>query len=134
MIVVTDAGRGGYKPKERNDCAVRAIAKVLRMSYRDAYKFLEAVGRKEDAGLPLMILLKDAWERRHPIRGKSLQFMHYNPDLPRYTAEEFRNAHRKGAYIVQVKEHVFALIDGIVYDDRKWPLEKDKVVSYCKFL
>lgn len=133
MIRITDAGRGAYKPTEKNDCAVRAVAKVLRMPYRDAHQWLAAAGRQERHGISLMKLLYDAYVGQMLVKGRRIYFRFFHPDLPRYTVAEFLNAHKTGSYILQTKGHVFAMIDGIIYDDKKWAWEKALVISYCKF-
>lgn len=46
-LVITDAGRSTSKrPRQRDDCTVRAVAIALDLSYDDAYELLASAGRK----------------------------------------------------------------------------------------
>ena len=135
MLIVTDAGRRTYKPTEKNDCTVRAIAKIFNMSYKRAHSFCEGMGRRERKGYPLPYWLYQCWVNKQMVLGKKLEHRFYLAEMPRYTVREFIELKAsKGTFMIQVDEHVFAVINGIIYDDKKWDWETAKVISYFKFI
>jgi hypothetical protein len=101
-MIVTDAGRKQYKPGERNDCTVRAFAKIFNISYKEAHAFIETMGRKERKGYPLPYWMYLAWVNKDTVRGKKIEHKFYLPDFPRYTVEQFMKTHHDGRYMIQV--------------------------------
>jgi len=99
--VSTDCGRS---PKEKNDCTVRAVAKCFDLDYEIAHKKLAVLGRKNREGVN--------------FAGKIA------PNLPLELCAEFVGRKireclpdmKKGRYIVRVAWHVFAVVDGVVFD------------------
>jgi hypothetical protein len=60
-FVKSDAGRSKSKrPKQKNDCVVRALALVADVSYDEAYDFVKRQGRKSHRGFHLHLYLDRA--------------------------------------------------------------------------
>lgn len=106
----TDAGRSMSKrPKQGNDCTVRSVALVKRMAYDDAYDMLAAAGRKCFNGFDLgMWLMKQPGVVKLSFPGLKGQ--------RRMNPVQFCQEYPEGRYICRVAKHVFAVIDGTVYD------------------
>lgn len=107
-LVQTDSGRSvSRRPKQSNDCTVRALANVFDMDYDDAYDYLAAAGRKCSRGFHFKTLEhpKLKWEAYQAIKGQS-----------RKTISDFCKEHPEGKWIIRVSKHVAAVIDGVVYD------------------
>lgn len=129
----TDAGRRkGLKGKlkgEDNDCSVQAIKHAFDLRYWQAHWFLKWHGRKDKTGfnvtsvLDPMYYLGVTMNNRYPseckkFRGKGV------------TVKEFVKSHKKGVWIVYVREHVFCVKNGVVYD-RINSLEQNYAVLYA---
>lgn len=110
----TDAGRSDSKrPKQRNDCTVRALTLVAEIPYDEAYDYLAKRGRKcsrgtffpkrrgDDSAFGLAFI----WQSFPAEKGKR-----------RMNIGDFCEAHPTGTYIARTAKHVFAVIDGVVYD------------------
>ena len=109
-FVRTDAGRSlSARPKQNNDCTVRAVALALGMEYDIAYDVLAGAGRKCGKGFHLNVwLTAQPWTRKIPfqaIKGK-----------PRMNPATFVKQYPLGVYICKVAKHVFLVKDGVVYD------------------
>lgn len=109
-----DAGRSNSKrPKQRNDCTVRALALVAQIPYDEAYDYLAKQGRKCSRGAffpkrrsnDSAFGLNFIWQSFPAEKGKR-----------RMNIGDFCKAHPKGSYIARTAKHVFAVIDGIVHD------------------
>lgn len=109
-IHYTDAGRKGFDPRERRDCTVRATAVVLDIPYADAHALLTKHGRKPRQGCYYgKFADKLGLEARPELSCKRLETI--LPDL------------QKGRFVVSIPSHVFAVLDGVIYDLRE---PKDK--------
>lgn len=104
----TDAGRAASRrPKQTNDCTVRAVAVACGL----AYGLLADAGRvsgRRMTGFPEW-LAHQGWAIKHgfpAVKGRR-----------RMTVAAFVAAYPRGRFIVRVAKHVFAAIDGVVYDD-----------------
>lgn len=107
----TDGGRAkSRRPRQKNDCTVRALALARRIPYDDAYDILKAAGRVSNGGFHFKEWMADqAWASPISFRaGKG---------RPRMNPATFVAAYREGVFICAVARHVFVVIDGIVYDD-----------------
>lgn len=107
----TDGGRSFSKrPKQRADCTVMSVANACGVSYDEAFEALRSVGRKNNC----------AFMFPHP-RCFSAQigdwwFEYWEPMKP-VTVAEFVRDNRKGSWVVGLRDHVFALKNGIVRDE-----------------
>ncbi len=106
----TDAGRSrSRRPKQSNDCAVRALALARDLGYDEAYDLLAAQGRKSWRGFALHKWLnQQSWAVKIPFPAIKGQ--------PRMNPATFCEQFPKGIYICRVAKHVLTVIDGIVHD------------------
>lgn len=100
-------------PYERkiDDCTIRALSKVLRISWRQAHDITAAESR--DMGY-----IQDA----KPVWGRVLREAGFHKsvipeEMPDdYTIKDFCDDHPTGEYIVATSSHVVAIINGDYYD------------------
>ena len=110
----TDSGRAESKrPKQKNDCTVRALSNVLALDYDQAYEIVKERGRKSHgrAFFP-------APRQNDEVQGSRFVW-HSFPAVkgePRMSLERFCEEYRVGRFIVRTAKHVFAVIDGVVWD------------------
>ena len=117
--------RGEAFENESNDCAVRAMTLATGLPYADVHAAFKAAGRRDRRGTAWDVfktaaralvpsveiehisadyqLIGNPWSRRWHAAGR--------PTLARFTAE-----HRTGAYVVIIKGHALALIEGVQLD------------------
>lgn len=107
----TDAGRSTSKhSKQKNDCTVRALATTLEITYDEAYSMLAKAGRKSSCKFRISDWLEtQPWAEK--ISFPAVKGEHrMNPVV-------FTKKFSSGAYICKTAGHVFAVIDGTLYDD-----------------
>lgn len=112
----TDAGRSKSKHKsESNDCTVQTIKHAFDIRYWQAHYFCKWQGREDNEGFKIttvldnMAMLGVTMNNRFVARslilvGKGV------------SVQEFLKTYRKGVWIVQVREHVFCVKNGTIYD------------------
>ncbi|MBK1671093.1 hypothetical protein CKO28_24095 [Rhodovibrio sodomensis] len=119
-----DGGRSTSKrPRQRNDCTVRALAVATGVSYDAAYDELKAAGRKasrkfrfrEWASKSRLGGCAFAWEAFPAVKGQK-----------RMNPERFCRERPHGTYILKTAKHVFAVVDGVVIDEE--PVRADRCV------
>lgn len=95
---------GGRIAGEKNDCTVRALMLVTRLTYEQAHEALRRrCGRKNGHG---------TWPRHaYAEHGGVFKYAEGRPTLAAVLATLGR-----GFYILSTKDHVFAVIDGKVID------------------
>jgi len=108
--VCTDGGRASSsRPRQRNDCTVRALAIAGSLSYDDAYDLLKESGRKCSRGFQFSTWLnRQKWAARisfPAVKGQR-----------RMNPATFVRQFPKGRFICQVAKHVFAIVDGVLLD------------------
>lgn len=93
------------------DCAVRALAKALDMTWEQAYTKLVTSGFSM-GDMPSSDSVWGAVLRQHGFYRKAI------PDqCPNcYTAEDFCKDHPEGVYVLAFGGHVAAVVDGNIYD------------------
>lgn len=100
-------------PSARNvgDCAVRAVAKALDISWETAYALISMNGfAMNDMGSSNSVwgaVLRRNGFYRHIIPNTC-------PDC--YTVGDFADEHPDGVYVVGTGNHVVTVEDGVVYD------------------
>lgn len=98
------------------DCTVRAISKLLDLTWREAYLFLAIYGYvygDMPNGDDLWgKFLRDRGYRRHIITDEG------------YTVEDFCKDHPKGKYLLALKNHVIAIENGQYFDTSDFGDEK----------
>ncbi len=98
---------------EHRDCTVKALTAATGLSYDECHKALADTGRKPRKGCH--------WYIQGPIAANALGFNMRRLDRSEYrcktmiTAAKDR-ALRSGRFVVQVKRHVAAVVDGNVVD------------------
>lgn len=114
-FLATDAGRStSRRPRQKNDCTVRALALATGSTYDEAYEALAAAGRKCAGRFHFGRWAKDAtfnghrfvWRPFPAIKGE----LRMNP-------VRFAMANPKGSFILRVSKHVLAAVDGVLMDD-----------------
>ncbi len=115
-----DAGRSASRrPRQKNDCTVRALALSRGLPYDDAYDLLKEAGRGCGERFDLGRWLDgQVWATKisfPAIKGE-----------PRMNPVEFRRRYPVGTYVCRVAKHVFTVIDGVVMDDK--PVRGDRCI------
>ena len=112
------------KAWDTGDCVVRAFAVAADIDWVEAFDKLVAVARREyrmvnskDSYRLLFEELGYKYTGCKPVRGKK-----------RMTLEEFCKKHKKGAYIVDISNHMTAVVDGCCWDT--WNPTKKCVCCY----
>lgn len=107
-----DAGRSQSKrPKQKNDCVVRAIALASPLPYDTVYDLMWLMGRKSSHGTK-----KAAWQQYLNSNGyfQKISFPavagHARMNLDRFCREY------SGKYIVQMAGHLTTVFNGVVLD------------------
>lgn len=93
------------------DCAVRAIAKALDLTWEEAYAKLclngYLMGNLPNADIVWGAVLREAGFRREIIPNTC-------PDC--YTCDDFRIDHQRGVFVLKSHDHVATVVDGVLYD------------------
>lgn len=112
-----DGGRSNSKrPKQKNDCTVRALVIATDMKYDEVYDLLKDAGRKASKGFQLGEWLSTV--DTVSILGRKFNVMTF-PAVKgqrRMNPEAFSERFPKGVFICKTAKHVFAVIDGVQYD------------------
>ena len=124
----SDGGRlTSKRPNEDNDCAVRALALALRISYDDAFDFLELHGRIRNNGYHINHLLSDYLKPRNPrpLFGHKVTRIPFpsKKGYQRMYVAAFCALYPTGVYLLRMTRHVSTCIDGIIYDTWWSPTE-----------
>lgn len=116
----SDAGRAeSRRPRQKNDCTVRALALSRGMPYDEAYDRLKLAGRGCGERFDLGRWLDDQdWATKIPFPAVKGQ--------PRMNPVEFCRLYPVGTFVLRVSKHVFTVIDGVVIDDM--PVRGDRCV------
>jgi hypothetical protein len=111
-----DGGRSeSRRPKQKNDCTVRALAIAADLPYDEAYDMLMQSGRKSHRGFNFKGWLKKVgnvvngyrftWEAYLATKGQA-----------RMNPVRFAKEKASGRYIVRTAKHVNTVIDGVSHD------------------
>lgn len=109
--------------KSTDDCVVRAIAKVLGITWKDAYIKLTVQGL-EDCDIISSNKVWDNFLRRIGFRRYMI------PDTcPQcYTVKDFCEDHPHGKYVLATGNHAVATIDGDYFDI--WDSGREPIIFY----
>ena len=116
MIDYTTVRTASDRHSEANDCAVCAMTIATGMDYHDIHKLYASKGRKPRAGTPQAMTSKVMGS----LKRQGYKFV--DEGMPRqksgslYTMKTIAKAFPKGTYIVRVRGHMAALVDGKVED------------------
>jgi len=111
--------------RESNDCAVRALASAAALSYKRAHALLSAAGRREKGYSTISTVAtayKAAGGRCVAVYGKTRtasiwRSLYSKAPLQKgITVGRLLRQLTKGKYVIVVREHAFAVVDGTVYD------------------
>lgn len=112
------------RPGQSADCAVRAFAILAKLPYDQVYDVLAKAGRKPCDGFYL-----DDWleKRRNRV---------FNGRLKRirgiFTPCQFIARHKRGRYLLDTGDHVFAVIDGKARD--LWRVKEKPLCNVWRFV
>lgn len=129
---MADGGRSTSKrPKQKQDCTVRALALATGVSYDVAYDFLMSWGRVSSQKFKMVDFLREA-ERsditildHHLVRHVFLAVK----GKKRMSVGEFPKGHPTGKYIICQAKHVSAVLSGVVCDE-EWNPERCVYTAY----
>ena len=93
------------------DCAVRAVAKALNLSWEDAYAKIVSNGYRM-GDMPSSDSVWGAVLRMNGFYRKAIPST--CPDC--YTAADFAYEHPEGIYVLGFGGHVATIVDGVLYD------------------
>lgn len=93
------------------DCAVRAVAKALDVSWETAYSML-AVNGFAMGDMPSSNSVWGAVLRQHGFYRSAIE--NTCPDC--YTAEDFCHDHPEGTFVLGFGNHTCCVIDGVIFD------------------
>ena len=130
-FVYNDAGRiDSKRPKQKNDCTVRALSISVKVDYDVAYDLLKYRGRKASRGFFFPNKVSDdcalgykfIWQSFPAVKGQKRM-------NPKRFAKEFPN----GVYICRTAKHVYVVLDGVVQDTRSslLPIRPNRCIYGC---
>jgi hypothetical protein len=126
--------------KEHGDCAVRALSNLLDCSYGLAHRKLAKYGREHGKGSPWYSIrlatkeickMKDrtvSWHGHPESCVQAAKFMGYNVQ----TINQFQRSHPKGVYLIAMRGHVAAVVDGELIDWTATSSRRHKVTGHIK--
>lgn len=108
---INDGGRrtSGRHLAETRDCTVRALATAAQIPYDTAHSIAKSAGRKNRRGFRTTLLLKHA--EKHGVNAARTAL-----GRRRVKVSTFIRQHSEGRYIVRIRRHAFAVIDGVIHD------------------
>lgn len=106
-FVYDDGGMQAAGFRERNDCAVRAVAITLGLPYAEVHAVLAAAGRKPRAG-PRHHAYIDLLANRYNLCPVVV--------AGRLPLGAFIEGHQAGTYVVLIPSHAMAVVNGVVRD------------------
>ncbi len=116
----TDAGRAASRrPRQRDDCTVRALALARGLSYDIAYDMLTEAGRKCARRFDMATWL-NSQDWAHKISFPAIK------GERRMNPATFCTRFQRGIYICRVAKHVFTIIDGVLHDN--FPVRPDRCI------
>lgn len=93
------------------DCAVRAVARALDVSWESAYAMIAANGYAM-GDMPSSNSVWGAVLRQHGFKRAAIP--NTCPDC--YTAEDFAADHPRGVFVLGFGDHVATVVDGDIFD------------------
>lgn len=99
------------KKHETGDCVIRALSKVLNLSWVETYDALVPIGRELHENMDLKCAV-----RLLETNGFVAESIKVTKGSKRPTVESFAKEHPQGKYFLQVASHVVAVVDGFYYD------------------
>lgn len=115
MFIYSDSGRSlSKRPKQKNDCTVRAFSLAFHLTYDEAYDYLHSQGRQCGKGFGLPKYL----ERNPILLDHTVAKLSFPAvaGIPRIKVKDFVSLYPTGSYIIRIAKHVAYVHDGFVYD------------------
>lgn len=107
-----EARNESIRMREHNDCAVIAVSIAARVPYKRAHAALRDAGRRDRAGT--------YWyqsEKALRALGCTLEVIEPRKrDGGQYTMKTIGGAYKRGYYMIRVRGHVAAMVNGEVLD------------------
>lgn len=125
---------------ENNDCAVRAWAEVLGITYAESHSFWKTLGRQDGKGTYVARWLDPLVRQEyrlfwnHKVTKTELPYYKWHfPDLKpkRKNIKTFIQENPTGKFMIMSNGHAKAIIDGVICDADKG--EYCEIISYYKF-
>lgn|ERR1017187_71118 len=114
-----DAGRSQSKrPKQSNDCTVRALALAFNLDYDAAYDFLAKEGRECSRGFFIREFLDEICLNDRILFGLKLKRISF-PAIsgqPRMNVKRFCNQFYQETFLLRMSKHVAVVREGILLD------------------
>ena len=136
------SGKSETAKREKNDCAVRAIANACNVNYEQAHAWVKDAFNRQDgegtfmfnfimkqtkqiefeqAGQLDMFADNSVKKIKHvgdsPKQGGTLANPKYRHKPVAFTVKEFARKFNRGSYIVSVNKHALAIKDGVIIDN-----------------
>lgn len=111
----TDGGRSNSRrPRQSNDCTVRALATAASVEYDTAYDELMSAGRKAGRGFHFR-----KWASASTFNGYRFDWIGFPAvkGMWRVNPVLFAMKFRQGRFILKTAKHVLACVDGRVSDE-----------------
>jgi hypothetical protein len=112
MIDFKEVKVSSSKMRERNDCAVKALAIVASKPYEEIHALMKSLGRKDRRGTSRNIVWKAAQKLNPEVGYEAIR----KPNGRYYTARTIGEALPKGNYMILYRGHLAAMVDGMVED------------------
>ena len=137
------SGSSEVAKREKNDCAVRAIANACEVNYSQAHKYVsEKFDRKKGKGTKMFMSTLDKINfmrfdqvgqlsmfdegdvrsincvGKAPKQGGKLVNPKYKHKPVAFTVKEFAQKFKRGSYILAVKGHALAVKNGVIIDNK----------------
>lgn len=116
-FVYSQAGRPATMC-ETNDCTVKTLAHATGISYTEAHNICASYGRKPRRAHKdwFRMMLEISRGLEHSLAHLKFQRVSYVGTRDCSTLEAFVEKHPHGTFILDIRNHVFAVKDGKVYD------------------
>lgn len=116
--------KDGRLPSEKNDCTVIALSYAFNIDYLVAHKLCKDAGRIDKHGFHLRDVLNVSKNKKsRTFLGRRVGYH----GRPKMTVGRFKDNHKAGIYILRVGGHIFAMIDGVIFNQHNM---KDKISYY----
>lgn len=111
-----DGGLSAVGLREKDDCVVRAVAVATSQPYERVHVMFKRAGRKDGRTFGFRVWMHGRKRiNRHSVRDVRLE-------VGEKTVGGLLKANLQGRFIARVRRHVFAMIDGVVFDTQVTPL------------
>jgi hypothetical protein len=114
MFIKSDGGLAATGLNEQADCTVRSVAIAAEIPYMAAHTMMKLLGRKYRCASRRGVI--EQFFSTKPRLGRYTIAPQYLVPTPTTTVGKFLERRASGRFIVRVRGHVFAVVDGVVHD------------------